>query len=171
MNHETNLPASIKVTKPTIVEDTRKFFISYKKDSAFDLAKHVYDGLNERGVEVFLDEIDVEKGVTKKEWQKQIDDAVEQAQVILLIMTNGASNSSGVKRELRLARKDENKKIFAFIDNSIWNEEGETTIVIRRKKISVKDYQVSRFDAQRPESLLREVCASARVVRAYKPSI
>ncbi len=169
IDQETNLPASITVTKPTIVEDTRKFFISYKKDTALDLATHVHDGLHTRGVDAFLDDADIEKGLTKKEWQKQIDNAVRTSQVIILIITNGASTSDGVKREINIARRDLNKKILAFVDASIWNEDGEITITLGNTNINVKDFQVTRFDAHRAEGLLREVCESARVVRAYKP--
>jgi hypothetical protein len=126
----------------------------------------VHKGLHSRGVNAFLDAEDIEEGLTESEWQRQIDKAIIESQVFVLIITNGTSISDPIKHEIIIAREDPNKKILAFIDHRIWDERGETTIILDQEHIiNIKDYQVRQFNSRAPESLLREVCDSAGVIQ------
>lgn len=167
-----DLPSSITIGSQ-IIQDPRRFFIIYKHDSGWDLAKHVHDGLHERVRDVFLDKDNLEEGLSRGEWRRQIDAAIDRTDVFIFIVTNGASNSPDIKHELQRAmekaREDPNKKIIAFVDNDIWNEEGELTITINSTSINIKDFQVSQFNARAPMALLREVTKSAQITRIIKP--
>lgn len=154
--------------QPKDILGSKNFFISYKRDTALDLATHLHKGLHARGVMAFLDVVDIEKGLSRGEWQRQIDKAVQESQVFLLIMTNGASTSKGVIREIKLAKRDKNKTILAFVDESIWEKPGELIIKNGHNEVKIKDFQVERFKAQNPQDLLRAVCNSANVFKKNK---
>lgn len=168
-----NLPTTIAIG-PQRIQDPRKFFIMYKSDSAGDLARHVHDGLHSRGVDAFLDIEDIEEGLSVDEWRRQIDNAIDQADVFIFIVTNGASTSLDIRRELQRARdrarENASKRILAFVDNCIWDEEGEVTITLNTETIDIRSFQGRQFSARAPESLLREVTDSAQITRIIKPS-
>jgi hypothetical protein len=158
---------------PQRIQDPRKFFIMYKRDSAGDLARHIHEGLQSRGVDAFLDIEDVEEGLSTDEWRKQIDNTIDQTDVFIFIVTNGASSSIDIKRELQRARdrarENASKRILAFVDECIWDEEGEVMITLDTETIDIRNFQGRQFPARAPESLLREVTDSAQITRIIKP--
>jgi hypothetical protein len=164
---EANLSANVTIGLQTI-QDPRHFFISYERDSARDLATHLHDSLHKRGVIAFLDVRDLEEGLSAAEYQQQIDEAVIDAKVFLLIVTNGAYNSAAIRHELELALGYNDKKVLAFIDETIWNLRGELTFTINGRNLFIKDFDVRSFNHRTPELLLREVCDSANVTRIIK---
>lgn len=148
-------------------QDPRKFFIIYDRDSAWDLAKHVHDGLHRHGVvDVFLDTEDLEEGLSEPEWRAQRDEAIEKADVFIFVVTTGASASDEVKYELKKARERKEKIIKAFVHVHIWDVKPEHIIDMDGEKIDIMDFQVRRFENK--YDLLREVVDSASIVRALR---
>lgn len=145
----------------------------YKRDSAGDLARHVYEGLHSRGVDAFLDIEDIKEGLSADEWRKQIDNAIDQADVFIFIVTNGASSSLDIRHELQRARErareNASKRILAFVDECIWDQEGEVIITLDTETIDIRSFQGRQFPARAPESLLREVTDSAQITRIIRP--
>jgi len=150
------------------VQEPRKFFIIYKRDTALDLAEHVHDGLHERGVDVFLDRKDLREGLSQEEWRIQRDAAIENAEVIIFIVTHSASTSDEIRHELRMARGSGGKDIKAFIDTHIWDVAEELTIRLNGEFVNIKSFQVRRFDTR--EALLREVVDSTLITRIIEPN-
>lgn len=145
------------------IQEPRKFFIIYKRDSAGDLAKHLHDALHERGVDVFLDTEDLKEGLLEEEWRKQIDDAIEEAQVFVFIVTHSASASSIIKRELKKVRDSTGKEIKAFVHYHIWGVDQELAITLDGECVDIRSFQVRRFDTR--EELVREVADSTLIMR------
>jgi hypothetical protein len=143
------------------VQEPRKFFIIYKRDSAYDLAEHVHDGLHERGVDAFLDRKDLKEGLTQEEWRKQRDDALDKSEVVIVIVTHSCSSSDEVRYELKRARDAGGKDIKAFVDAELWNVVPEMTIRLNGESVNIRDFQVRRFDTR--ESLLRGVTNSTLI--------
>lgn len=143
------------------IQEPRKFFIIYKRISAWDLAKHVHDGLHDDGVDVFLDTEDLEEGLSTEEWRKQRDKAIEKAEVFVFIVTHNASASHEIKHELKKAQEG-TKDIRVFIDDHIWDVEEELKIKINKDCIYLKDFQVCRF--QNKWELLRKVAHSTSII-------
>lgn len=156
-------------SEPTI-QEPRKFFIIYKKDSAKTLAENIHDSLHRIGVDVFLDGRDLKEGLSHKEWKKQIDIAIEEAQLFIYIVTFGSTTSEDVRYELRQA-KNLGKDIRVFIDNYIWDVRRETRIRLGRRFVDLKAFQVRRFDSTQPDMLFREVTYSIFITKIYKLSV
>jgi hypothetical protein len=159
------LTRKVRIKRPKF-QDPRRFFIIYNKDTGWDYAKHIHDGLHKLGVNTFLDTEDIEEGLSKPEWRAQRDAAIENADVFVFIVTVGASRSNEVKYELKKAKEDEGKEIKAFVHVHVWNIKPETIIYIDGKRINVMKFQVSKFRSE--FELLREVVRSASIVRALK---
>ena len=151
---------SFTIEKPK-VQEPRKFFIIYKRDSAYDLAEHVHNGLHERGVDAFLDKKDLKEGLTKGEWKKQRDDALDKAEVVIIIVTHSCSSSNEVRHELKRALDDREKDIKTFVDNELWNTASEMTFRLNGGSINIRDFQGRKFDTR--ESLLRMVTNSTLI--------
>jgi len=152
-----------KLEKPK-VQEPRKFFIVYKRDSAYDLAEHVHNGLEERGVDVFLDKKDLKEGLTQEEWQRQRDKALDNSELVIVIVTHSCSSSPEVKYELKRARDEGGKDIKAFIDTELWDVAAETTIKLDGESVNMQRFQVRRFDTK--ESLLRAVTSSTLIAES-----
>jgi len=144
------------------IQEPRKFFIIYRRDSGWDFAKHLHDSLHERGVDVFLDTEDLKEGLSKGEWKKQRDKAIEEAEAFVFIVTHNASKAPEIKYEIRKAR---DKDLRVFIHDHIWDIEEELRIKINKDCIHLKDFQVRRF--QTKEELLREVADSTLITRIF----
>lgn len=97
-----------------------QIFISYKrdirdKDGYFDirkkegseLARAIYDWFVYRGYFTFLDETEMRLG---DRWPNQIENAVNQSDIFLLILTDNTVYSEEVINEVKLALKGDNKK-------------------------------------------------------------
>lgn len=155
----------VRIGRPKF-QDPRKFFIIYNRDTGWDCAKHIHDGLHKLGVNTFLDTEDIEEGLSKPEWRAQRDAAIENADVFIFIVTAGASISNEVKHELKKAREGEGKVIKAFVHVHVWNIRPEHIIDIDGERIDIMKFQVSKFRSE--YELLREVVHSASIVRALR---
>ena len=152
------------------IQDPRKLFIIYKKDSAKTLAEHIHDSLHDVGVDVFLDSRDLKEGLSRKEWKKQIDMAIERAQLFIYIVTFGSTRSEDVRYELGKA-KNLGRDIRVFIDNYIWDLKNETRIRLGRSFVDLKAFQVRRFDSTQPDMLFREVTYSIFITKILELSV
>jgi len=162
-----NVPRKAPKDIPKIQEvEPQKFFIIYKTDTAEDLAQHVHEGLQNRGVDVFLATEDLREGLTQNEWKAQRDSAIEEAQVFILIVTHSASTSDEVRHELKMAIELE-KDIRAFVDSRIWDASEQLRFPLNGDVVDVKSFQIRRFDTK-PEALLREVIDSTLSTRIVK---
>lgn len=150
------------------IQDPRKFFIIYKRDTAGDLARFVHDGLHGRGVDTFLDVVDLKEGLTRPQWKKQRDEALDDSDVFIFIVTHSASSSDEIRHELKKALNKCNSDVRAFIDNEIWDADNELRISIDNRSINIKDFQCRRFQAT--EELLRKVTNSTLITKVIEPS-
>jgi hypothetical protein len=81
-------------------------FICHKKSSGKDFAEHLKSGLEELGYHAFLDSKDIPKIVDgKEEWIRIRDNAIEESNVFVLIITPGFDLSQEVRNEIELGRK------------------------------------------------------------------
>jgi hypothetical protein len=62
-------------------------FISYCRKDGKDLAGRLYRDLMLQGFAVFLDSVSIDSG---REWDKAIESALNDASVVLAILTNGS---------------------------------------------------------------------------------
>jgi hypothetical protein len=88
-------------------------FICHKKSSGNDFAKHLKKGLEEFGIHAFYDSEDIPLKVNgMEEWSTVRDRAIQESQVVIVLITPGFELSREAKKELSLARK--NLKQFIF---------------------------------------------------------
>lgn len=149
------------------LQDPRKFFIAYKKDSGKDFAEHLHDGLHDRGVDTFLDMYDIEEGLSRYMWRKQRDQAIIDSECFILILTHSTCSSREVKYELKIALEQDNVDIRVFVHDHIWRNDDEYLITIESRVINISDFQLGHFDTK--ESLLREVLNSIPIMRKFDP--
>jgi len=146
------------------LQDPRKFFIAYKKDSGEDLAIHLHDALHNRGVDAFLDSEDIEEGLSVQEWKTQRDNAIKRADVFILIVTHSTCSSEEIQYELRLVRDIGKADIRPFIHSYIWGKKRELIIGLGDQDLDLSMFQIRKFDTK--ESLLREVTFSIPLTRS-----
>jgi hypothetical protein len=164
-----NVPRSAPTDIPKIQEvEPERFFIIYKTDTAEDLARHVHEGLHNRGVDVFLATKDLREGLTQSEWKAQRDLAIGEAQVFIFIVTHSASTSDEVRHELKVAI-ERGKDIRAFVDSRIWDANEQLRFPLNGDTVDIKSFQIRRFDTK-PEALLREVIDSTLSTRIVRPA-
>lgn len=90
-------------------------FICHKKSSGKDYADHLKAGLEELGYHAFLDSKDIPKLVDgREEWIQVRDRALKECHTFILIITPGFDLSQEVKNELKLARKQPDKRFIYF---------------------------------------------------------
>lgn len=125
------------------MEKRYQIFISYKrdildKDGAFrickkegsELARAIYDWFVYRGYFTFLDEEEMKLG---DRWPNQIENAVNQSDIFLLILTDNTVNSEEVIKEVKLALKRDKKKCILLSQRPELLEE--------RGKVPVEEWQ------------------------------
>jgi WD40 repeat protein len=83
-------------TKPRI-------FLSYSRSDGQEFARHLYDRLSAEGLSIWFDRREMEGG---RDWWRQIAEALETVEYLLLVMTPNAIRSDIVSKEWRLARKN-----------------------------------------------------------------
>ena len=121
---------TLKTPELLHIQDPRKFFIIYRRASGKRFAEFLHNSLHALGVDVFLDDKDLKKGLSKKDWDEQRDKALRDSGVIIFILTQGAYASSQIKHELQLAI-DNNKNPLPFVDEELWEKRKEKDTVIK----------------------------------------
>ena len=104
----------------SIMNKNYQIFISYKRDirdkngsfhiskkEGSELARAIYDWFVHRGYFTFLDEKEMKLG---GRWPTQIENAVNQSDIFLLILTDNTVYSEEVIKEVKLALKRDKKK-------------------------------------------------------------
>lgn len=152
------------------IQDPRNFFIIYKRDSAGDLARHVHKALHDRGVDAFLDQEDLEEGLTAPDWRKQRDDALEASDVFIFILTHDANTSGEVLHELKKALEKEGSVVRVFIDSALWNVNEQLIFEINGQEINVKDHQCKKFDSESWEGLVRIIANTTLITKIIEPT-
>jgi len=81
------------------------FFISYYSGTGFVFAKYLREHAKDFGRDAFLDKVDIDKNINEEtdEWRSQIDQAIEESNNVILIMTLGFKERREIKRELEKA--------------------------------------------------------------------
>ena len=152
------------------IQDPRKFFIIYKRDSAGDLARYVHQALHSRGVDTFLDQVDLDEGLTREQWRHQRDQALDGSDVFIFILTHSANTSDEIIHELGRAMEKTGSDIRVFIDTELWNVQEQLTITINNEELNITDYQCRRFNSQAWEELVRIIANSTLVPKIIKPT-
>ncbi|MFY9299632.1 MAG: TIR domain-containing protein [Candidatus Nitrosotenuis sp.] len=102
---------------------TLKIFISYSQEDSSPEARYLQNYLSKHipDSDVFIDKVKP-KGV---KWREINDQSLLASDVFVVILTNGAIQSSEVKREVELAKSNSNRKIIPCKDDlmkSEWSE-------------------------------------------------
>lgn len=79
---------------------TNKVFISYETTTGLSLAKHLSASLSKLNFPSFIAERDIKKG---DDWRETIDNALEECEIFILIVTNLALKSEEVIKEISFA--------------------------------------------------------------------
>jgi len=131
-----------------------QFFICYTRDSAEDLALHLWNGLEKREISAFLDLKNIPKKAKNIEWWKFRDDALRNSATVILIITHGFEKSEEVKKEISLAL-DEDKDFLLLRYSDL---DKNVIVVLKDKEVNLGEYNQIVFDTK--EELLRKVLSS-----------
>ena len=98
-----------------------KIFISYGRNDAKDFACHLYNSLTSTyDLNVFVDTEEIPKG---KNWNDYIFKDIKSSNYFVLILTNGAINSSMVNEEVNYAKSLETLNIVPYKFHTLnWNK-------------------------------------------------
>jgi len=136
---------------------TYDVFIAYRRDTGFDFAEHLKNGLQREQIPAFLDVCDIPKEFRGKQtWIKIRNEAIRKAKRFLLIMTNGIETSRELKKELSIAR-DNNKTFMLYRYNPL---NPRITIALEKEKMDLSTFQQVSFDSK--EDLLRKVLSAMK---------
>lgn len=130
-----------------IIQEPKKFFISFKDLSGRHFAEHLYLYLkNDIKADVFLSRFDLQYDMNQGEWRDQIDIALSLTKVFILIITPTASTSKEVKREFKQVMDNDAIKKYIFIHEILWNDDQQTIIKLSDgRKINLKTFHTSKF--------------------------
>lgn len=107
-------------TTTTLSPKKYDVFISYKRNTAKDLAENLKKCLTEEGYTAFLDLTDIRKEFDgTATWLKERDDAIRNSKRFLLIMTINIEKSEEVANELTIARTVEKMKFIYLRDDTL----------------------------------------------------
>ena len=127
-------------------------FISYKRKTGEDFARHLKEGLEEEHISAFLDVADIPrryKGTT--EWGQFLDRAISTSRLFLLIITDGIESSSEVVREVKCAQNNN-------VDFALLRHKGlkpEMALNLGEKVLDLSKLNQVEFDTK--EDLLRKI--------------
>jgi KaiC/GvpD/RAD55 family RecA-like ATPase len=159
-------------------------FICYKRSSGKDFADHLTKGLEELGLNVFLDSKDIPgKVIGTEEWRNIRDKAVMESKTFILLITPGVELSPESLREFELARKSGSKEFVYFRHRDLprrrlFNLESEVVDLGKQQQISfetkeellrlankllVKDQKHQDSKSQAPWKVIEEKPSSALI--------
>lgn len=110
----------------------QNIFFSYsRKDSEFalDLAKK----LRNAGAQVWLDQLDIEPGTT---WDDSIEDALQAADVLLVILSKTSVNSKNVRDEYSYAIEEEKRVVPVLLE--------ACTVPFRLRRLQYADFSTDQ---------------------------
>ncbi len=102
---------------------TIKVFVSYSQEDFKPEARYLCNYLSRHipDSDIFIDQLKP-KG---SKWQEENDQKLLDSDVFVVVMTNGAMSSKEVKREIELAKQDDNRRIIPCKDDLLkmnWNQ-------------------------------------------------
>ncbi|MBF0109089.1 MAG: toll/interleukin-1 receptor domain-containing protein [Magnetococcales bacterium] len=86
----------------SLLRDKRKVFLSYKRDDSAAIAEQLFDALNRRGYDVFLDTAEV---VPSTPFQIQLMHQLMDSDLLLLLDSPNLGQSEWVQKELQQAKE------------------------------------------------------------------
>ncbi len=109
-----------KETEITISPKNYDIFISYKRNTAKDLALNLKKCLTQEGYSTFLDLTDIPKEFEgNQKWSKVRDEAIKNSKRFVLLITIKMETSQEVPKELTLARAVPNMKFIYLRHNTL----------------------------------------------------
>jgi len=131
---------------------TYRVFISYKRRTGEDFARHLKEGLEAERISAFLDIKDIPKKFKgMSEWWRIRDEAISQSEVFLLIITDGIETSPEVAKELEYACAQKNIE-FVFLRHK--GLQPQIMMDLGEKRLNLKDFEQTEFETK--EDLLRQ---------------
>ncbi len=120
------------------------FFISYYSGTGFVFAKYLREHAKDFGRDAFLDKMDIDKNISEEtdEWRSKIDQAIEESNNVILIMTLGFKKRREIKRELKKAW-DSGISVFFFKKDDL--DDRELIMEIETEKIDFSKNQYATF--------------------------
>ena len=110
-----------------------KVFISYA-DSDEELARQVIDVLEEEGLDVWDEQREILPG---DNWAAKVDEALQESQAMIVLLTPNALSSNHVMREIEYAlgeKRYRDRLIPVIVDDQKKIPEGEIPWILRRLK-------------------------------------
>lgn len=127
-------------------------FISYRRDTGGDYAKHLKKGLKREGISAFLDITDIPTEFKKTEkWWKIRDRAILDSDIFLLIITDRIETSREVRNEIALARRVKDMRFSYFRQQNL---EPNIIINLKGEKLNLGDFNQITFETK--EDLFRK---------------
>jgi len=105
-------------------------FICYETTTALDLARNLKKSLKRCGIEAFVADIDIKKGVT---WEHPRNEALKECKHFVAIITNAALASDEIEKEINYAIK--NKNVVPCVEDGVLIE------LLKMKFPKLLDYQ------------------------------
>jgi hypothetical protein len=141
-----------------------QFFICYTRDSAEDLATHLWEGLEKRRFTAFLDLKNIPKKFRNTdEWRKIRDEALRNSEIVILIITHGFGNTDEVKNEISLAFAEE-KELMLLRHKNL---DKDIIVDLEDKQINLGKYNQISFDNK--HDLLRNVLSTIEEEKTKLP--
>lgn len=144
------------------ISEPKKFFISFKEDSGRDFAVHLYKSLIKKGVDVFISCHSLEFDASRGPWRDQIDNALDQTKVFILIVTHTATTSAEIVRELEQAITNDAEKYYFIIEDLSENQHHTTFRLSNGNIFKIKDFQTKTF--RNENDLVRKVCSTIPLI-------
>lgn len=141
-------------------EKQRKTFLSYSrasKDFAVKLAKE----LKTEGFSVWLDQLDIPAGAR---WDVEVEKALEESEIFMIIMTPGSISSENVRDEIGYAIDNGKHFLPVLLENC--------TVPLRLRRFQYVDFTTKSFDdgVESAKELLRNLIAQTTVPRGEIPA-
>ena len=106
-------------------------FICYETTTALDLARNLKKSLERCGIEAFVADIDIKKGVT---WEHLRNEVLKECKHFVAIITNAALTSNEIEKEINYAI-NANKNIVPCVEDGVLIE------LLKMKFPKLLDYQ------------------------------
>lgn len=93
----------------------RNIFLSYSHNDS-EIALDFYDKLKKHGLTVWMDKKDMSLGTS---WTSAIENAIDNASVIVFLITPNAKDSQWIKEEVKLARSKGKAILPVYLEGDI----------------------------------------------------